>query len=372
MAIPLIKPVFDYSEFKNLQKCLESCHVTQGIFTTKFENMFARKHNVPYACAVTSCTTALHLALVALEIKPGDEVILPSFTWISTANAIEYIGAKPIFVDIMENTFTIDPKAIYKAITPNTRAIIPVHLFGLCADIEPIISIAQKHNLYIVEDAACAMGSKYKNDYAGTFGDIGCFSFHPRKVITTGEGGMLTTNNPTIDKLFRVLRNHGAIQQKTTQPWEFAEFHTCGFNYRMSDIQAAVGCAQIEKIDTILHTRSKIARMYIQELKNVPGIAIPYVPKGYKHSWQSFVIRITKGGESRRNHIMQQMKDALIETRPGTMAVHNTDFYKKKYSLKPELCPKAILCETTSLTLPIVHDMNIHDVIRIVNILKHT
>ena len=212
MKIPITKPFFGHEEKQAVQLPLESGWVVQGTFVRKFEEKFSIFTGAHFSIATTSCTTALHVAVTALGLKPGDEVIVPAFTWVSTPNVVEYMGAKPIFCDIDLHTFNIDIDQIETLITSKTVGIIPVHLFGLCADMDPILNMAKKHHLWVIEDAACAFGAWYHGQHAGTFGEIGCFSFHPRKSITTGEGGMITTAKAEIDRLSRMLRDHGASQ----------------------------------------------------------------------------------------------------------------------------------------------------------------
>lgn len=364
--LPIIRPVFDETEMQNLRRCLDSGHVTQGPFTADFERRFAERHDVLHALAVTSCTTALHLALLGLGIGPGDEVIVPAFTWVSSANAVEYVGATPVFADILPNTFTIDPASAARALSPRTRAIMPVHLFGLCADMDAIHQLAASQNLFIVEDAACAAGSRYKGHWAGGLGDIGCFSFHPRKVITTGEGGMLTTNNPALATRLGMLRNHGTTPvPPNSPPWAMPEVDLCGFNFRLSDIQAAVGCAQLDKMDAILAERARIADLYNEALPE--HILSPFISADYVHSWQSYVVSFTD--ISSRNAAAQRLADAGIQSRPGTQAVHRLGYYARKYQIAPTDFPEAARAEDTSLALPVVHGMTQDEVAAVINLL---
>ena len=212
MKIPITRPYFGEEEKAAIVKPLETGWVVQGPFVKQFEEKFSSFTDAPFSVATSSCTTALHIAVAALKLKPGDEVIVPAFTWVSTANVVEYMGAKPLFCDVDLRTFNVDVNCITALITPRTAGIIPVHLFGLCADMQPILEIAQKHNLWVVEDAACALGARVQGRHAGTFGDAGCFSFHPRKSITTGEGGMITVQREELDRLARSLRDHGALR----------------------------------------------------------------------------------------------------------------------------------------------------------------
>jgi perosamine synthetase len=255
-VIPITKAIFDETDLAIIQEPLKSGWVVQGKFVKQFEEMFCELSKAKSAIATTSCTTALHIAMAALDLQPDDEVLVPAFTWISTANCVEYFKAKPIFVDIDLATFNIDVTKIEEKITSKTKGIIPVHLFGLVADMTPIIEIAKKYNLFVVEDAACGFDSWYQGKHAGTFGDFGCFSFHPRKAITTGEGGMITTNDEAKGKLCQTLRDHGASRsdfQRHSQKYSFllAEYHHLGFNFRMTDIQGALGVTQMQKADRI-------------------------------------------------------------------------------------------------------------------------
>lgn len=360
----ITKPVFDNAEIRFVQECLNSGWVTQGPFVQKFENIFAQRHSVEHALATTSCTAALHLAMLALGIGPGDEVIVPAFTWITSAHSVEYTGAKVVFADIDPATFNMDPNAFEAAITPRTKGVVAVHLFGLPAPMDEIITVARKHNLFVVEDAACAIGTEYDGHPVGGIGDAGCFSFHPRKVVTTGEGGMLTTNRSDIAEKVKSFRNHGStghFLSKTPEmnkPYYMGPFDMLGYNLRLSDIQASVGVAQMAKLDTLLAERKAIAGRYNEKLKGMDGFEIPRVPGKCTHTYQSYVIRITgSSAHERRNSIMDEMAAANIQTRPGTHAVHRQGYYKNKYSLKPEMFPNAAMCEDTTITLPVFHGM---------------
>ena len=230
-------PQFDGDELKLLGECLDSRWVTQGPFTKKFEGLFAARHKVKHALATTSCTAALHLATLALDLKPGDEVIVPALTWVTSAHAAEYVGARAVFAEIEADTYNLDPKAFAAAITPRTRAVMVVHLFGLAARIDEILDVARKNKVAVIEDAACAVGTTYGGRPVGSFGDVGCFSFHPRKVITTGEGGMVTTEDDGLAKRVASQRNHGATGpgplQDPTRPYHMGTFNMLGFNLRV-------------------------------------------------------------------------------------------------------------------------------------------
>ena len=252
MQVPITKPFFDEAEKEAIQGPLETGWVVQGPNVHKFEELFAQYTGSRFALATSSCTTALHMALAALGIGPGDEVIVPAFTFIASANVVEYQGARPVFFDIDLDTFKVDVTQIESAVSDRTKAIMPVSLFGLSVDMDPILGIAGKHSLSVVEDAACAIGSLYKGRHAGTLADIGCFSLHPRKVITTGEGGMLTTHNQELAELMEAMRSHGGtisdLERHKKGSFALPEHNVLGYNYRMTDLQGALGVTQMAKL----------------------------------------------------------------------------------------------------------------------------
>lgn len=363
MNINITKTVFDEEEIKKVRECLDSGWVTQGPMVKGFEEVIAKLHKVDYALATTSCTAALHLATMTLGLKEGDEVIVPAFTWVTSAHCVEYVGAKVVFADIDLRTFNISTDDFRRKITAKTKAVVAVHLFGLSAEMDEIKKIAQEHNLYIIEDAACAIGSEYNGIPVGGFGDVGCFSFHPRKVITTGEGGMVTTNNPEYAKLINTYRNHGATGPKKDEivgrPYSMGSFDALGYNLRLSDIQAAVGIAQSYKLKDILVERDRIAQIYNELLSNISQVVLPYVPANCTHTFQSYVIRIdTKNANTVRNKIMDALAELNVQTRPGTHAVHRLGYYQNKYNIKDNEYPNACIAEDTTITLPIVHQMS--------------
>jgi perosamine synthetase len=371
MTIPITKCVFGEEERLAVQKPLETGWVVQGPFVRQFEEKFSNFTGAPFSVATSSCTTALHVAVAALALKPGDEVIVPAFTWVATANAVEYMGARPIFCDIDLNTFNIATDQIEALITPRTVGIIPVHLFGLCADMQPIMDIAKRHSLWVVEDAACAFGAYYRERHAGTFGGTGCFSFHPRKSITTGEGGMITTQREDVDRLARSLRDHGVSHSDSTHQQEkgtflLAEYNHLGYNYRLTDIQGALGCAQIDKAEWILAERARCARIYDTMLADVPWLKRPDVPEGYVHGYQSYVclfcpdeptLKNVEKLYRQRNDLMLRLEAKGIATRQGTHAPVILGYYAQKYELRSEQFPKAYIADRLSLTLPLYAQM---------------
>ncbi|MDY6850478.1 MAG: DegT/DnrJ/EryC1/StrS family aminotransferase [Thermodesulfobacteriota bacterium] len=361
-SFPITQPFFDENEVENVRACLDSRWVTQGPRTKEFETIFSKRHGVKHALAVTSCTAGLHLCMSALGLGPGDEVVVPAFTWVTSANCAEFVGAGVRFADIDLQTFNLDPKAFQDAITPRTRAVVAVHLFGLSANMDEILDIAKRHSLLVIEDAACAIGATYRGRPLGGWGDAGVFSFHPRKIITTGEGGMVTTNRDDLAEKVAGLRNHGAAVNPgavnaAPKPYDLGHYNQLGFNFRLSDILAAVGIAQMAKLDKLLEERRRIARRYTRLLDNPADIAVPSAPAECGHTYQSYVVRVLEGGGRRRNKIMEELAAKGIQTRPGTHAVHRLGYYAGKYGLRPEDFPNACLGEDTTITLPIFPGM---------------
>jgi len=386
MKIPITKPYFGPEESEAILKPLESGWVVQGPFVREFEAKFAVFTSAPYAIATGSCTTALHIAVATLGLKPGDEVIVPAFTWVATANVVEYMGAKPIFCDIDLNSFNIDVSRIEALITPHTVGILPVHLFGLCAEMKPILEIAHKHDLWLVEDAACALGARYQDQHAGTFGDVGCFSFHPRKSITTGEGGMITTAKEKLDQLARSLRDHGASRSDLARHqgqagFLLAEYNYLGYNYRMTDIQGALGSVQMDRAAWILERRAELARRYDGLLADLPWVRRPIVPQNYVHGYQSYVCLFSPEKPTlanverlhrQRNKLMASLEAKGIATRQGTHAPVIQNYYARKYDLRPEQFLNAYLADRLSLSLPLYVQMTTREQNQVVEELHST
>ncbi len=369
--IPIGLPSMGIEEWEATKESILSGWITQGPKVREFETLFAQRHNVKHAFAVSNCTTALHLALVACGVGAGDEVIVPAFTWVSTANAVMYCNAKPVFVDIDIKTFNIDIDAIAAKITSKTKAIIPVHLFGLCADVNAIKE--RFPNLMIVEDGACAAGSALHDVPAGALGHVGCFSFHPRKSVTTGEGGMLTTNDDAIATHMDRLRNHGASiseeqRHHGPKPYILSAFEMVGYNYRMTDIQGAIGVVQLKKLDFFIDERQKWADYYFEQLKEIPWLSLPTVPQGYKHGWQSYVTFVDESkSPMKRNDIMEHLQQKGISTRPGTHAVHMLDVYAKMFNIDPQDFPNAFKADQYSMSIPMHNKMVKEDFDYIIN-----
>lgn len=369
--IPITKAIFDETDLALIQEPLKSGWVVQGPFVKDFEARFSEFTGARHSVASSSCTTALHIAVAALGLKPGDEVLVPGFTWIATANCVEYMGAKPVFVDVDLKTFNIDPDKIEAKITPRTKGIIPVHLFGLSADMGRVMEIAKKHKLWVVEDAACGFDTWFQGKHVGTFGEFGAFSFHPRKAITTGEGGMITTADDKLDALARSLRDHGASRsdfQRHHQKASFllAEYPHVGYNFRMTDIQGALGVAQMQKAKNIMASRREGAARYDELLKGLPWLQQPFRHKDYVHGYQSYVCLFEPANATlaahetafeRRNTIMTALEEQKIITRQGTHSAAHTKFYADTYGITPKDLPNSYIAERLTITLPLYAGM---------------
>jgi dTDP-4-amino-4,6-dideoxygalactose transaminase len=363
--IPISLPVTGEEEWMAAKEPLMTGWLTSGPKVREFEKNFAERHNVKHAIAVTSATTALHLATNALGVKEGDEVIMPAFTWVSTANSVLYQNGKVVFVDVDPKTFNIDPKDLKKKITKKTKAIIPVHLFGLCADMDAIKEAAG--DIPLIEDAACAAGAAFKNTPAGALGTIGCFSFHPRKSVTTGEGGMATTNDDKLADTIMKLRNHGASiseeeRHHGPKPYILPDFNMMGYNYRMTDLQAAIGIVQLSKLDKFIDEREKWAKYYNEKFAGIDWLRTPEISNDYKHGWQSYVTFIDESkAPMSRNDLMEYLQQKGISTRPGTHAVHMLNFYSNLYGIKPDDFPGARDANNFSMAIPLHNRMTQED-----------
>ncbi|MDC0498887.1 DegT/DnrJ/EryC1/StrS family aminotransferase [Alphaproteobacteria bacterium] len=374
--INISEPLYDKNEILNVNKVIKSGWVTQGPVVNEFENLFKKIHKVKYAVAVSNCTAGLHLMLLAAGIKKGDEVIIPSFTWVSLANVIVQVGAKPVLVDVDRSTYNLTYDYLINKINNNTKAIFVVHLFGLCVDVNYIKKKISK-NIIIFEDCACAVGSKFKNAYAGSLGLAGSFSFHPRKSITTGEGGIVTTNNKKFADKIIMLRNHGAEiseekRYKSNKSYVLSDFILPGLNYRLTDIQGALGLAQLKKIKQILNFRNKWAKYYLKNLKNIEWIELPFIPKNAYHSWQAFVIKINKkyAKKINRDDILKFLLKNSIGARPGTHSIHSLSYYKKKYKFNDKDFKNSLYCHLNTIALPLHNKMKKSDFNYVIKLLK--
>jgi dTDP-4-amino-4,6-dideoxygalactose transaminase len=332
--IPITRPSLDQAEAAAAGRAVLSGWVTQGPQVAAFEREFARYVGAPYACAVSNCTAALHLALLAVGVRPGDEVITVSHSYIATANAVRYCGARPVFADIEPGTFNIDPRQAERLVTPRTRAVLCAHQLGMPCDLAALLAIARRHGLPVVEDAACAIGSEVRWDgrwekIGKPHGAIACFSFHPRKVLTTGDGGMLTTADAGWDRKFRLWRQHGMsvpdLVRHGAREVVFESYTDLGFNYRMTDIQAAIGREQLKRLPELVLARRALADRYGRLLADVEGLGLPPEPAWARSNWQSFCVRLPAHCDQRQ--VMQRLLDAGIAARRGVMCAHREPAY---------------------------------------------
>lgn len=376
-------PSMGEEELQALRGPLESGWLTQGPSVAAFERAFAERHGVSHALAATSCTTALHLILAALGVGEGDEVIVPAFTWVSTANAVVYCGATPVLADVDLTTFNLNPDDVIRRVTPRTRAVIVVHLFGLCFDVDALRERLPA-DIAIIEDAACAAGASLNGRPAGSLGVAGAFSFHPRKTITTGEGGMVTTTDADLAARVEVLRNHGASvseeqRHRGPRPHVLPEFDVLGFNYRMTDLQGAIGLVQLGRLDGFVAERHRLAQSYVAMLAEFdwiippPGLPSPgaetdpMAATGSVHSLQAFVTRVLPDqAPITRDALMDALQAVGIATRPGTHAVHRLGYYRDRFGFASDDYPGARDSELTSMALPLHNRMTEQDVHRVV------
>ncbi len=343
----LAKPYITQKEKNYVLEALNSGYLSLGSKYREFEKRFAKKIGAKYACAVSSGTAGLHLAMIAAKIKKGDEVITSPFSFISSANCILYVGAKPVFVDINPLTYNIDPAKIEKKITKRTKAILVVHIFGQSVDMAPILKIANKYNLKIIEDACESICATHKGKNVGTFGESAVFAFYPNKQMTTGEGGMIVTDNKEIYKLCCSLRNQGR-----TENIQWLDHQCLGYNYRMDEMSAAVGLAQLGKLDFMIKQRHKIAGLYNKHLAKYSDIVqIPYTAKDNTHTWFVYVVKI-KSKKIKRSEIINKLRKQGIITKPYLPSIHLFGFYKKQFGYKKGDFPVSEDISNNSLALP--------------------
>lgn len=369
--VPIAKPWLGDKEAAAAGRAILSGWVTQGPEVAAFESEFANVTGAAHACAVSSCTAALHLAMIAMGVGEGDEVIVPSHSYIATANAVRYVGAHPVFVDIEPGGFNLDPTRIEAAINDRTRLILCVHQMGMPCDLERIVEIAQHHSLKLIEDAACAVGSQIR--WAGDWqnigrphADIACFSFHPRKVITTGDGGMLTTQDPEIDARLRLLRQHGMsatdVVRHRSAEVIFETYEELGFNYRMTDSQAAVAREQLKRLPQMVVRRREIAEIYRAELAKIPGLRVPNEPAWCRSNWQSYCVRLPPKADQRE--VMQELLDLGISTRRGIMCAHREPAYSG-HPL-PHGLAESEAAQNSCILIPIYHTLSELDQLRVI------
>ena len=371
-TIPVARPLLDEREAEAARRVILSGWVTQGPEVAAFEREFAEAVGARHACAVSSCTTALHLALAACGVSSGDEVVTVSHSFIATSNAIRYCGATPVFVDIQRETYNIDPSLVEAAIGPRTKAILAVHQLGMPCDLAAIVEIGKRRSIPVVEDAACAVGSEIRwNDRWERIGHprglVACFSFHPRKLLSTGDGGMLTTADPDLDRKFRLLRQHGMSVSDTVRHSSSTviqeEYPVLGYNYRMTDIQAAIGREQLTRLSGIVSRRRALAERYRERLANVAGVSIPTEPEWARTNWQSYAVRVDAG---HRRQIMQRMLDAGISTRRGAMNAHREAAYPAGTWRAAGSLQESEAAQDAAVVLPLFHQLTEADQDRVV------
>ncbi|HEX2053878.1 MAG TPA: DegT/DnrJ/EryC1/StrS family aminotransferase [Actinomycetota bacterium] len=364
MKIPVTVPLCGEEEKALLAEVIDSGWLTQGSFVERFEQAVASYLGVGHAVATTSCTTAMHIALLLHGIGSGDEVILPSYTWIATANVVRMVGATPVFADIDLRTYNVTPETIAERITHRTKALLPVHQMGMPLDVQAISQLGRDHGLVTVEDAACGLGSRYIEEPVGASGNLACFSFHPRKVITTGEGGMIVTDDASLAERARALTHHGASisdvrkhQAGSLSTLLSEEFAEVGYNYRLTNLQGAVGLAQMSRLEDILIRRREIASRYNEQFAGMPYVIPPFVPSGAAPNWQTYALRIAEDSPVGRDQLAQDLLDAGIACRPGLIACHRQPAYR---GFEQHL-PQTEQALRTVLTLPIYPQMTLEE-----------
>jgi perosamine synthetase len=362
--IPVARPCFGQEEEQAVLEALRSGWVSQGPKVAEFEKKFAEYVGAKYAIAVSSCTTALHLAMVVAGIKQDDEVLCPSYSFIATANCVRYVSAQPVFVDIDPITYNLDPNRIEEAITPRTRAILVVHQIGLPAAMDEINAIAARKGLLVIEDAACAVGSEYRGQRIGRpHSPLACFSFHPRKILSTGEGGMLTTNDEQAATRLRTLRQHAMtvsdLARHSSSKVVIESYAEVGFNYRMTDLQAAIGLVQLQRLDGFIARRRMLAERYTRELAKLGWLLPPQVPAECRHNFQSYSARVAPGAPVSRDELMQKLLDRGISTRRGIMSSHREPPYAGgNWDAR---LPETTRATDESIILPLFHQMSEED-----------
>lgn len=358
MKVPLTKPSFSEEEVEEVRKVLRSGWVTQGPKVAEFENKLRAYLHATEVVVVSNCTTALHLSMLVCGVGPGDEVIVPSLTYIATVNAIRYVGATPVFADIDLATYNLDPKDVEGKITKKTKAILTVHQIGLSCDLDPLRNLSKQYKLYLIEDAAPALGATYRDEMVGEKGLLVCFSLHPRKSITTGEGGFISTTNKGYTNKLRLLRSQGTSKsdyaRHVATNIEFESFRELGYNYRLSDIAAAIGIAQLKKLPQIITRRRRLAKNYFRELREVTSLVLPIEPDYARHTHQSYQIRIEGITGEKRDRLLGWLLEQGIVTRRGVMACHLEPLYRKMGRV---YLPDTESAFRQSLLLPLFPDM---------------
>lgn len=353
--IPLASPDIRQVDIDRMVRVVQSGMLVQGKEVARFEQSIQEYLPTTHAICVTNGTATMHLALLALGIGPGDDVIVPAFSYMATANVVELVGAKPVFVDIRLESFNIDVKRIERAITPATKAILPVHEFGLCCDIQAIVEIGKQYSLDVIEDAACALGARDGQGLAGTFADLGSFSLHPRKAITSGEGGIVVTNRSELAERIRTLRNHGMNPNCVGM-----DFVQAGYNCRMTDFQAALVHSQFERLPQILAHKQQLADLYCSQIDN-PRVVLPGHAASKQHSWQSFHILLAPS--LNRDRAMASLREQGIGCNLGAQCMPAQTYFQKKYAHDcPREFPNAWQAYTQGLVLPLYEKLTADDI----------
>lgn len=376
IKFPAYEPWISDEDKKIVKKTLSQSMLTLGPQLEKFENDFCKYSKAKYAVAVSNCTAALHLSLMALGIKKDDEVIIPDLTFVADANAILACNAKPVIVDINKENFFLSISNIKKNITKKTKAIIPVHIYGQVCNIEDILDVAKDNNLKVIEDCAHAVGTFHKSKHVGTLGNTGCFSFYPTKNITTAEGGMVITNSEKIAEKVRQLRNHGMTKSLKSRysseyPWIF-DIKQSGYNYRLDEIRAALGITQLKRIKKINELRKKASSYYNKNLQNIPGIILPDMVNDKTHSYHLYTIRVTKPYKLSRNQLFKKLKDNGIRTTVYWMPIHKYTAYRKFVKTSNTLNTTKIYDEILALPLfPNISKKHQDAVIKVIKSVKN-
>lgn len=348
--IPINRPIIGETEIKLVTRVLKGGILTEksggGHYVTQFEQAFAKWVGAKYAVAVSSGTAALHATLMAMRLKAGDEVVVPSFSFVATVEAVILAGGKPVFADINPDTYCMDPESFEGQISGKTKAVIPVHLYGLTGDMTPLLKLASEHDFIVIEDAAQAIGAEYKGKKAGSLGDLACFSFYATKNLTTGEGGMITTNTEEYAEIVRAIRNHG--EQEEYRPIML------GHNYRMPEVAAAIGLAQLSRLPRFLEVRRKNAEDLSDGLNGLEKLKLPIEPEGHRHSWYVYTARLRGANAGIRNRLVEKLREKRIgATVYYPMPIHLMPYYRERYGYDRGMLPKTETAARQVFSLPL-------------------